>query len=135
MKKLFSFFLIFILTLFMTELAVRLFLPQFAPQPVFLKENSETGLKLGRPNFTVRQIKNTGDYDVTVNINKFGFRDSNLVNNASKDDWFVIGDSFAFGWGVSESERFSSLLADMTGLNVYNLAIPATHLVNYQTHY
>ena len=89
------------------------------------------GLTLGRPNSVQRQRYNRGDFDVTVNFNRYGLRDPEDVSRARPDDLLIVGDSFAFGHGVEEMDRFSSLLRDDHQLRVFNVAVP-THLSGYR---
>lgn len=54
-----------------------------------------------------------GDFDVEVNINEFGFRQSNIDKQLRfKNRLLVLGDSFGFGLGVKEEESFCSILAN-----------------------
>jgi hypothetical protein len=43
----------------------------------------------------------------------------------------VVGDSFAFGWGVDENQRFSNLLAERLRTRVFNVAIGGVHIRLY----
>ena len=42
----------------------------------------------------------------------------------SADDILVVGDSFAWGWGVEAQERFSDQLQILTGRRTFNLSTP-----------
>jgi len=108
------------------EYAVRLALPHLDPttQLKFERESDEAPA-LGRAHSVQRLTKNTGDYDVEVRFNQYGLRDKNDIAQGRPEDLFVVGDSFAFGWGVEEKERFSTILQDLLGRRVYNLASPA----------
>ena len=100
---------------FVAEYSVRLTLPKYDPAGhVSFYTDSVTGVLLGRPNSRTRQIKNSGDYDVEIAFNRHGLRDRRDIANGTARDLYVLGDSFAFGWGVEESERFSSLLEKPT---------------------
>ncbi|MDA1090648.1 MAG: hypothetical protein O3A85_10095 [Proteobacteria bacterium] len=79
---------------------------------------------LGPKNTTLRQIKNTGDFDVSVKFNKYGLRDSKDFAESTPEDYFVVGDSLSFGWGVEENQRYSDLLQAVLKRPVYNLCIP-----------
>ena len=46
---------------------------------------------------TARQIKNSGDYNVSVRFNRHGFRDRQDVSTGHDEDIYVIGDSFRLG--------------------------------------
>jgi hypothetical protein len=80
---------------------------------------------LGPPNSLHRQIKNTGDYDVTVRFNGYGLRDAKDLTQSTADDLFLVGDSFTFGWGAEEDERLTERLQALIGRPVYNISVPA----------
>ncbi len=105
------------------EFAVRFALPQFDPSQhlKFVLGNGNTPI-LGKPNSTQRLLKNSGDYDVSVTFNKHGLRDKDDISEAKESCTMVVGNSFAFGWGVEESERFSDQLSSNMNIEIYNLA-------------
>lgn len=114
------------------ELGVRAAFPALDPSgQVSFAPWVAGGPPLGRPGAVLRQTKNTGDYDVRVAFGPDGFRERRELRSATGADLFVVGDSFAFGWGVEEDERFSSRLERLTGRRVLNLAIPAQDLEGY----
>ncbi len=113
------------------ELAARLFFPAFDPSGRFRFAHEVDGVPmLGEPGTVARQKKNTGDYDVIVRINARGLRDDKDVAQAVADDIAVVGDSFAWGWGVRAEERFSDRLQKLTGKRVFNISTP-TDLEGY----
>jgi hypothetical protein len=113
------------LALLAFELAVRAFIPAFDPSGQFrFAYDAGGGLMLGQPGTIARQRKNTGDYDVTVRINARGLRDDKDVAQATAADIAVVGDSFAWGWGVEASERFSDQLQSLSGRRVFNVSTP-----------
>lgn len=113
------------LALLAFELAVRVFLPAFDPSGQFrFSYDAGGGLMLGQPGTAARQRKNTGDYDVAVRINARGLRDDKDVAQATAADIAVVGDSFAWGWGVEASERFSDQLQSLSGRRVFNVSTP-----------
>ena len=66
-------------------------------------------------------------FDVTYTINSFGFRDKprRIVKDVNIYRVLLFGDSQVFGWGVSEDERFSSLIEKQRrDLEIWNLAVP-----------
>ncbi len=108
------------------EFAVRLALPAYDPTAhVRFNLDSRLGVPLGRPNSVQRQVLNAGDYDVNVSFNQYGLRDRRDVATGTARDVYVVGDSFAFGWGVEQSERFSDQLESLIGRRVFNIATPA----------
>ena len=105
------------------ELAVRLAFPAFEPSGRFnFTYRVDGNLILGSPGIVARQRKNAGDYDVTVRINARGLRDDKDVARATTNDIAVVGDSFAWGWGVQAEERFSDRLQKLTGKRVFKMA-------------
>lgn len=124
------FFSITISCILTLEFGSRFFIKESNPKNILYFINKENNLKIGPKNLTLKHIKNTGDYNVTVNFNKYGFRDSKDLRNASKKDFFVVGDSMSFGWGVKENERYSNLLEQLTNKKIYNISIPGD-LDNY----
>jgi hypothetical protein len=116
------------------EMLVRLAAPQYDPNGMIEYEINVDGVPLLRKkNVTLRQWKNTGDYDVEVYSNKFGLRNHKDFSGVTKNAIYVVGDSFAFGHGVEEGERFSDLLQEMGVGNgeVVNISIP-TDIKGYQ---
>jgi hypothetical protein len=57
---------------------------------------------------------------VTMSIDENGFRETTPLADA---EIFVIGDSFAFGWGVSDDQRWTELLERRIGRSIYNFGI------------
>jgi len=108
---------------FVAEWSIRLALPTYDPAGhVVWQHHPQARTVLGQPKTVARQIKNSGDYNVSVRFNRHGFRDYQDVATGNKRDIYVVGDSFAFGWGVEEHERFSNVLAKMRKERVFNLA-------------
>ena len=116
-----------VITMAGLEFGVRVLLPQFDPsgQVRFYADSAERPA-LGLPNTRLRQRKNTGDYDVAVEFNRFGLRDAKDLARSSVSDWFAVGDSFSFGWGVAADERYSNRLQAQLGVPVHNISAPAT---------
>ena len=119
-------FLSLIATFVAMEFSVRMAMPAHDPTRHLRFERANGDMPpLGIRNSTHRLIKNSGDYDVSIRFNRHGLRDSHDLANAGPEDYFVVGDSFAFGWGVEENERFSERLQAITGRRVFNLGVPA----------
>ena len=120
-----------ILGLFVAEFAVRALFPWYDPaRQVCFYANSD-GVFLGKPNDVIRQRTPKGDFDLFSKFNKNGFRDEKDLAASHKGDIFVLGDSFSFGWGVSDGERYSDQLARMIHRPVFNISIPGD-LKDYQ---
>ena len=113
-----------VLGLALAEGLTRLLAPAFDPSGRFTFDHEIADLVLARPGTVARQVKNAGDYDVAVRINPHGLRDARDIATARPGDVVVVGDSFAWGWGVEESQRFSNLTGTMTGRRSFNLSTP-----------
>jgi hypothetical protein len=112
--------------LIVSEYSVRLAVPKYDPAGhISFFTDPETRVLLGRPNTKTRQIKNSGDYDVEVAFNRHGLRDRRDIADGKMQDLYVLGDSFPFGWGVEEAERFSNVLEKMIGRRVFNISTTA----------
>jgi hypothetical protein len=61
------------------------------------------------------------EFDTTVTVNSLGVRDDEQSLRAP--EIFVLGDSYAMGWGVQDDETFASLIEKKTGIKVLNLAV------------
>jgi len=112
------------------ELGLRWLAPHLDPSGTVKFHVTDDGVPLGPENVTLRQFKNTGDYDVEMDFNRYGLRDFKDLGDANDPDVFVVGDSYSMGWGVEESERFSDVLDDRIAARVFNISIP-TDLIGY----
>ena len=70
-----------------------------------------------KPNFNGYFSQNNGNFRVKININSFGFREKENIDQANDRIW-IIGDSMAFGWGVEENERYSNVLSKLINENI-----------------
>lgn len=61
------------------------------------------------------------EFDTTVRTNSQGFRDDE--GSLNDPDVLVLGDSFAFGWGVDQGESVADELERRTGLTVLNMGV------------
>jgi hypothetical protein len=111
--------------LLLMEAVVRVVAPSYDPSGAVAFTNLPDGTPVGPANVVRRQRKNTGDYDVEVRFNALGLRDAKPLNASTPDSIFVVGDSFAFGWGVEEPQRFSNLVQARLGRPVFNISAPA----------
>jgi len=117
--------------LVLIEIGIRIFFPSYDPSGQVQLFGLSDGTVVGRPGAVLRQSKNTGDYDVHVRFNSFGFRDDKLLTAATDRDLFVVGDSFPFGWGVEVQDRFSDKLQSILSRPVFNIAIPGLDFDGY----
>lgn len=120
------------LSLMVAECLIRLLFPIYDPSGMVSFRMNEQNVPLGTKNFVGRQWKNTGDFDVSVRINPDGFRDTKILSSSKNQDWLLVGDSFSFGMGVEEQERFSNLLEKSLKIKIFNISIPGAGLSDYQ---
>src|SRR5260370_12426412 len=113
------------------EIAIRFFFPFYDPSGQVRFISLDDGTVIGLPGAVLRQSKDTGDYDVEVRFNALGFRDEKLLTTATDQDLFVVGDSFPFGWGVEQRDRFSDQLQAILQRKVFNIAIPGLDFDGY----
>lgn len=112
-------------------------LPQYDPSGHIRFKANKDGVILANSRGDLRQIKNTGDYDVPIHISKNGLRERKRLESAKPTDIFVVGDSFSFGWGVEEKERFSNQIELLRPQDqVFNISAPTDFngyekLINY----
>jgi hypothetical protein len=120
-----------LLSIILLEYLVRAFFPIYDPSGQVKLVQLADGTPIGPRGATLRQTKNTGDYDVEIRFNNLGFRDDKPLTAATKDDLFVVGDSFAFGWGVNVEDRFSDRIESALNRPVFNIASPGTNFDGY----
>ena len=116
------------------ELFIRNFYPEYNPIGNIEFQNKGDNLILAPANFEGRQWRSSGDFNVEININSYGFRDTKDLKESTSKDLFVIGDSFCFGHGVEEEERFSNKLQELLAdtIRIYNIGISGSHVKNYE---
>lgn len=112
------------IALLFLEAAVRVAFPYYSPSTQFALYRNPQGVTLGRPLTTSRQYTPKGDYDVTLNFNRYGFRDVRDLAESKSNDVFVAGDSFSAGWGLEETQRYSNLIEKELGIRAFNISIP-----------
>jgi hypothetical protein len=118
-----------LLSLGVCELALRLLFPcpiygyaSVPPQEQFFQYDPRLGWR-GRPDAT--GVSASVDFRVRVTHDRLGHRTSAEPWAADRRNILVVGDSYAWGWGVEDGEVFSERMMRLRGdLNVYNLAAP-----------
>ena len=120
-----------LVALLIVEGVVRMAAPAYDPSGSLAFTYLPDGTPIGPPNAVRRQTKSTGDYDVLVRFNALGFRDPKPVESSTPESIFVVGDSFAFGWGVEESQRFSDVLQQRLRRPVFNIGEGSADLDGY----
>jgi len=114
------------------EIGIRVIFPQFTPQGESRYNYDYTNeVVLGDANTAFRHEHPYGDFDVPLEFNYLGLRDNKDLRHSTKEDIFVVGDSFAFGYGVLESERFSDRIQKELGFRVFNLGMPSMDFSHY----
>ena len=63
------------------------------------------------------------EFQTEIFVNSMGFRDDEKSLRAPAV--IVLGDSFAFGWGVNQDETFAEIIEKKFHLNVLNTGIPS----------
>ena len=124
------------LLLGISEIAVRIIFPQWSEfySGRFLTVETVPGfgrVAIGRSGFDGYFSQNNGDFRSHIKINAHGLRNDQPVESANNSIW-VIGDSMAFGWGVDDSEMYSSVLGKLSSRASYNVASPGTNVCGYQ---
>jgi hypothetical protein len=112
-----------ILSLVLLEFLARALFPMYDPSGQVKFEQLPDGTTIGPRGAVFRQTKNTGDFDVEIRFNDWGLRDEKSLTAAKEEALFVVGDSFAFGWGVNARDRFSDRLQTILNRPAFNLAI------------
>lgn len=74
-----------------------------------------------RPN--LKAPLNNEEFHTMILTNSAGFRDSE--ESLKNPSILMLGDSFAFGWGVNREARCDKYLEDMTGKRVLDMGAPA----------
>lgn len=99
-----------LVTVLLLEVLIRLVWPQQPPQ-MWLTPHESYG-HTGKPNFFQRYPFPGTDFVMEVQTNELGFRDEPVEpeTDASITTIVFVGDSFTFGHGVRQEQRFDSLL-------------------------
>jgi len=112
------------LTLVLLESGVRLLSGVLGISP-YMQYDAKLGWT-AQPHATKRHRDRSGQFDVTYQINEYGYRGPayTIMGDPSVFRVVVLGDSTGFGWGVAEAETFSSIIdREIDNLEVINLAL------------
>ena len=130
-KNLLLFLISTSLSFLFLEFAVRWLLPVYDPSSMVKFYFNQEGVLLGQENSEFHHWMKAGDFNVTVRFNQYGLRDVKDFKHSTARDLFVVGDSFSYGHGVEETQRYSNLLEAGLGEPVYNISIP-TDFTGYE---
>lgn len=97
-----------LLSLILAEALVRIFLPQQEPM-LWLAPSEQYGHQ-GKKNFFQRYHYVDSDLTIDVQTNSLGFRDDEFEGDGPRI--LLLGDSFVFGYGVKQADRFDTLLEE-----------------------
>ena len=110
-----------VISLALLEGMIRVFFPAYDPSGQIKVVVGAAGIRLGSPNQRARQSKNTGDYDVLVSFNAYGFRDEKDVaasQQTAKSSWWAI--SLRLAGASKKIQRFSNVLQTLLHKHVFN---------------
>ena len=130
--NIFLFILSTILTLLLMEVLVRTFSPESNIWNFQIPLEREGFRMIGIPNLKMEHKSLGNEFNINLEFNKIGFRDHNNLKESSKEDYVILGDSYAFGYGVEEEDRFGEVLEKtlLDSLECFNLGIPSCHFLN-----
>ncbi len=119
--------IIFVILLITLEISARIFYPQIMPLGNESRKFWEYDSLLGwshKPN--VKDIQTIANSTINISINSKKLRDSDYeYERNTKNRVLVLGDSFAWGFGVNKNERFSEIVErSFESLEIINSAVP-----------
>ena len=118
--------------LIISEFLIRFIVPSFNTADKVKFENDIGGVVIGMPNTTHRQWNTKGEYDIKIRFNSSGLRDLYTPENAKEEDYIIVGDSFTFGQGLEEHQRFSNILRSRYKIFNVNIGMSGTDFNGYE---
>ncbi len=132
MKKLLFSVIIFIATIVLAAVALNIFRTDrmanaqyFRTRNVFQYNTEYVVFDAGKgytiaPN--LHTPYNNKEFTSTVTTNQLGYRDDNASLN--NPDVLILGDSYAWGWGVEEKDGVEKQYEKLTGKKALNMSVP-----------
>jgi hypothetical protein len=132
MKKLLLSVVVFIITLLLAAVLMDVFKTEeqasaqyFRTRNIFQYNTDNVVYDAGRGYTLKPDLQTTftnNEFSTGIRTNIFGFRDDNVSLN--NPDVLIVGDSYAWGWGVEENEGVEKQLEQLTGTRILNMSVP-----------
>ncbi len=132
MKKVLLSFVVFIITLLLAGVLMEAFKTDeqanaqyFRTRNIFQYNADNVVYDAGRGYVLKPDLQTTftnKEFTTSIRTNMFGFRDDNTSLN--NPDVLIVGDSYAWGWGVEENEGVEKQLEQVTGKKILNMSVP-----------
>ncbi len=132
MKKLLFSVIIFVVTIAIAAVVLNIFKTErmanaqyFRTRNVFQYNTDNILFDEGRGYIIAPNLNtpyNNREFNTTVTTNKLGYRDDEISLN--NPDVLILGDSYAWGWGVDENDGVEKLYEKQTGKKAINLSVP-----------
>ena len=106
-----------------TKISRRIYVYHDMKIPMFMPEGGQFDSSLGYTSKPGRFLFSTNESTSECLINSQGLRDTEAALDSPQI--IVLGDSYAWGWGVKQNETFAKILAAKTGLKVLNAGVPS----------
>jgi hypothetical protein len=106
-----------------TNISRRIYVYHDMHIPTFTPEGGRFDRTLGYTSKPGTFFFSTNESTVECRINSLGVRDTEAALDSP--EIVVLGDSYAWGWGVKQNETFAKILEAKTGLKVLNAGVPS----------
>ena len=124
-----------LISLLFAEFIVRFHLPEYNRWNYNVLHLDDGFNSTAIPNALNQYTNSRNEFNFECKINSYGFRDNEDLKLSRDSDITILGDSFCFGFGVEEKDRFGNvfkILIKEEDVNVFNLGISNCHFLNYQ---
>ena len=106
-----------------TKISRRIYVYYDMKIPTFMPEGGRFDSTLGYTLRPGRFFFSNNEGTVECRINSLGVRDTEAALDSPQI--IVLGDSYAWGWGVKQEATFAKILEAKTGLKVLNAGVPS----------